>query len=294
MKRSKESRQHHWWPVGLQRKWRDSSGRVSWIQPNGETVHKKVDNRKIGYRRYGHTIFRDSVWKTNFEDLFKIDNKVPEIVDKLGAIGGDRGNSCQFHQLEENLHRNLLLFLYSILIRSPAYRSKYGNPAFPDNEDIGKANIYQSYKTAKALCNTGSISNQFFVFLRSSTKKFIFGDGSLDWLTCNLFANQILGKTLIPLTPELCIYFCTPLIMTTKPNCAVLNTEPWMVEKINDITQIYSSNQLFYLGKAPKLTDLFRKERFLEHKEQSEPFIDFLDKIAGNRTPDLKSINAFR
>lgn len=307
MASGKKSKNHHWWPVGLQSYWADRAGCVSWIEPDGRIGRKRFDNRKIGLKIHGHTIFRGTVWEANFEDDFDIDNEVHRVIPALQGMKplgrtpkelftlikvlskNDRSlrDLCKFYHLEEELHRNLLLLFHSLLIRSPGNRSRYeGCPRMidlPPDEEAGKGNMVQNYRIAKKICQQGPISNQYFVLLHSPLKKFIFGDGSLDWLTSGLLANRISGRALLPLTPHLCVYFCTPTSMRSTPNCASLSVAPWMVSWVNDITQIYSKERLFFLGRPPKITDAFRQHQFLEHKEKKDALIDMLDEIAGIR-----------
>jgi len=306
MSGSSETANHHWWPVGLQSYWSDRNGDVSWIEPDGKIDKKRAENRKIAYKRHGHTTLRGSVWKTNFEDDFQsADNAVRAVVNNLLGLKStestpeeflrliklifkrDRSlrNVCRFYDLDEGIHRKLLMLLISLLIRSPAKRFRYETYptrlGLPYDEEVGKLNINQFYRTAKELCETGSISNQYFVLLHSPRKTFNFGDGSLDWLTSNLRANRISGRALLPLTPQLCVYVCTPREMRPTPNCASLNAAPWMVDWINKITQIYSRDKLFFVGKPPVLTEAFRERKFLEHSQKTDEFIDMLDEVAG-------------
>lgn len=305
MASGKKSKNHHWWPVGLQSYWADRAGDVSWIKPDGKIEKKRSVNRKIGFKIHGHTIYRGTVWESHFEDEFDIDNKVHEIIPALQGMKpfgrtpkeffvlikmlGKKDRSlrdmCKFYHMDEELHRNLLLLIHSLLIRSPGNRSRYeGYPkmiGLPPDEEVGKANMAQNYQIAKQLCQKGLISNQYLVLMHSPLKKFIFGDGSLDWLTSGLVANRINGRTLLPLTPHLCVYFCTPMSMPSTPNCAALSVAPRMVDWMNDITQIYSKDKLFFLGKPPKIIDAFRQGHFLEHKKKTDALIDMLDEIAG-------------
>ena len=307
MAQKNKSINHHWWPVGLQQYWADKNQELSWIEPDGTIKKKKFANRKIGYSRHGHTIFKGSVWESNFEKEFDIDNEVHSIVSKINELkpfgwnvgelisainliikrDKDPKNICNFYDLHDSMRRNILLFLYSLLIRSPANRKLYeGYPkiiGLPPNEDVGKGNMSQSYRTAKRLCQGSVVANFYFVFLRSPLKKFIFGDGSLDWLTGNLVAGRIGGRALVPITPHLCVYVCTPMSMRVKPNCASISAAPWMVDWINEITQIYSKDKLFFLGRPPKLIDAFRQRQFLQHKERNDALIDMLDEISGNK-----------
>ena len=305
MSNPQRSRNHHWWPVGLQRHWIDKKGNVSWIEPGGEISRKQVENRKIGYKIHGHTMFQGSTWETNFENDFDIDNEVHVIADELKGLKHfgrkpsefigltsllfrkDRTlrDMCKFYDLNEQLHRNLLLLIHSLLIRSPAKRFRYEHypemAGLPPDKDVGKANMNQNYAIAKKLCREGLISNQYFVLLHSPLKRFIFGDGSLDWLTDGLVAGRITGQAIVSLTPNLCVYFCTPTRMRRSPNCASLGVAPWIVDWVNEITQVYSRDRLFFRGKAPLLTEAFRKGEFLEHGKRADDLIDMLDDIAG-------------
>lgn len=318
MSGGKTSKNHHWWPVGLQRYWADRSGAISWIEPDGTIDSKKATNRRIGYKRYGHTIWQGSDWAYNFEDEFDIDNEVHAIVSTLNDLkpfGRTLGefaslaklvfkkdrtlrDMCKFYPLDEKFHRDLLLLIHSLLLRSPANRSKFeGYPkmiGLPADEEIGKINMAQKYALAKKLCQKGLISNQYFVLLHSPWRRFIFGDGCLDWLTGGLHANRINGRALIPLTPNLCVYFCTPASMRTTPNCASLSVAPWMVDSINENTQVYSKDKLFFLGKAPALTEAFRLGKFLEHKKKSDALIEMLDEAVGmNKGLGIYPFSAF-
>lgn len=305
MAKGSRSKNHHWWPVGLQKYWADEHGDVSWIDYDRSPDKKKFYNEKIGYKRHGHTLFRGGVWgETNFEDEFDIDNEVHKIIGSLTALEPlgqppsairsfvksirkkDRAltETCAIHHIEEKAERDLLLLLYSLLIRSPSNRWKHETfPArfgMPVNEDVGKANMRQDYLLAKKLCQKGGMTNRFFVVMHSDHKRFISGDGYLDWLSGSLQANRVSGRALIPLTPHLCVYICTPMAMRTNRNCAALRAPPWMVDQVNKITQVYSRDRLFFLGRKPKLTEDFLKREFLEHSNYRVDLLDQLDEIA--------------
>lgn len=305
MAKGSRSRDHHWWPVGLQKYWSDDNGDVSWIDPDGVTDKKKSANRKIGYKAHGHTLFRGDVWgETNFEEEFDIDNEVHKIIGALQSLRPlgqppsrirsffmsirkkDRmlADTCAVHHIEDQASRDLLLLLYSLIIRSPSNRWKHENfPTrfgLPINENVGKANMRQNYLLAKKLCQQGVMTNRFFVILHSDHKQFICGDGYLDWLSGGLQANRISGRALIPLTPNICIYICTPIAMRTNRNSAALRAAPWMVDRINEITQVYSRDRLFFRGRKPRLTADFLKRQFLEYRNYRADLLDQLDEIA--------------
>lgn len=299
------SKNHHWWPVALQSYWSDDNGDVSWIDPAGKVEKKKSVNRKIGFKIHGHTLFRGDIWgESNFEDEFDIDNEAHCVIDKLRDLKplgkplsaleswwksvrkSDRviDETCLKHHIDDKASRNLLLLLYSLLIRSPSYRSKYekfpSQFGLPVSENVGKANMRQAYLLAKKLCQKGVMTNRFFVILHSDHSRFVCGDGYLDWLSGSLQANRVNGRALIPLTPHICVYICTPTAMRTNRNCAAIRAAPWIVERVNEITQVYSRDRLFFLGPKPRLTGDFRRQQFLEHSNYRVDLLDQLDDIA--------------
>lgn len=247
-------------------------------------------------------MLRGGVWETNFEREFDIDNQVHNIIAylrQLKPLGNtllefvallrlglkrDRtlADLCKIHHINDQYSRDLLLLIYSLLIRSPSNRFK--NASFPSHfglpvsDDAGKANVRQSYLLAKRACQNGAMTNRFFVVLHSDWKRFICGDGYLDWLSSSL--PSVRGRALIPLTPNLCIYVCTPMVMRKGRNCASLRAAPWMVDQINEIVQIYSRDKLFFLGRKPQLTNEFSKRQFLEHADYSVDLLDMFDEIA--------------
>lgn len=314
---TQKSKNHHWWPVGLQTYWADKRGNVSWVEPSGKTAQKNPNNKRTGNKFHGHTIFRGYTWEHNFESEFEIDNDVHALLGTLNQLTPlgrkpaelfalvklvfkkDRKlrDQCKFYQLDEQLHRNLLLLILSLLIRSPANRHEYESAPklfdLPANEEVGKMNMLQNYRIAKELCHSGTISNQYFVLLHSTLKKFNFGDGHLDWLTNALNFNRIYGRTLIPLTPNLCVYFSTPSAMRSSPNCAALYAAPWMVDWVNEITQIYSKEKLFFRGKKPHLTQAFQQGEFLALGKRTDALIDMLDEIVeGQDNTKLRELEA--
>lgn len=302
-----KSKNHHWWPVALQSYWTDKAGDVSWIDSEGKTHKKRAANRKIGFKIHGHTTLQGSGWEYNFESTFAIDNKIHEIVGKLKALrpfglspsdlaaairlclqrDANLHHWCKFYNIDEATHRNLLLLIYSLLVRSPANRSRCESFSrlcgLPDDEDVGKENMAQMFSAAQKVCRDGLISNHYFVLLHSPRKRFVCGDGYLDWLTDALTSYSARGKALVPITPAICLYFCTLRTTQPSPNCASLFAAPWMVDAVNEIIQIYSRDKLFFMGRPPELNDAFKQGKFFVHKQRANDLIEILDKIASRR-----------
>lgn len=302
------SKVHHWWPVTLQKYWADNNGDISWVKPDDATEKKRVKRRKVGKAFHGHTILRGNLWEYNFEEAFSgTDSSIPATIATLDtykpfgptekkvpeiSIPPQKNNwafegAYNFYRLDEETHRCLLALIYSLLIRSPAKRSVYENYAAVDGmkpcEEVGKGNMLDDWMIAKDMCENGSIWGQFFILIFSPSAQFIYGDGNLDWLTSSLVSSLKGGRALLPLTPNLCVYFCTPMHTRPAPNCAALCAKPELVERINDIVQIYSGKQLFFRGQRPVLIDAFKSGEFRAIKNGSSGLIDSLDDIAGNK-----------
>ncbi|WP_210290607.1 hypothetical protein [Rhizobium sp. BK650] len=305
-----KSREHHWWPVGLQKFWADKNGDLAWISPQGKIDRKRVRNRKIAKKAHGHTIFHGQVWETNFEgDFQSVDDAAPQIVETLLGFKPfgltpsealhmfrllfkrDRHlrDTCRFYNLDENTNRKLLLLILSLLIRGPGNRFRYENypqlVGLPPNENVGKLNMRQAYSLAKRQCETGSLSNRYYVLLHSPWKRFVFGDGQFDWLSQGLNGYRIDGRALMPLTPHLCIYVCTPRSMRVTPNCASFLAPPWMVDEVNEMIQACSKDAIYFMGSQPKLMPAFIEGQFLRHNRPNNYLIDLLDEVAGNTRP---------
>lgn len=313
---------HHWWPEALQKYWTDKNGSIHWINPSGEVKSKK-NLKKVGSKRHGHTILKNNVWETNFEKEFSIDNEINRVIEGLISLKPlgrtpreflsllllifkrDRSLSdmCKRYSMDEKLHRNLLALLYSLAIRSPARRFRYERTGmrwgFGPNEDMGKMNMFQHFMAAKSLFDHGSLSGHRFVILHSPIKKFCFGDGMLDTIDTSLPGNGIGGmigiggRILMPLTPNLCVYFCTTLKKDNAENTASVSVAPWMVDLVNEIVQIYSGNIIFFSGEPPKLTEHFRKGVFLKHNYREDYLINLLDDVAGVQKPNPDLVRLF-
>lgn len=283
-----ESKNHHWWPKGLQRYWTDANDCISWIQPDGSIKSDRRLRGSVGHILHGHTLSRGDAWHLNFEDYFSIDTKVHDLIGHLSSLvpeGYTQGEIKTFH-INDLVNRQLTLFIFALLIRSPS--SRHLNELYPTmiglpaNPEVGKANMRQKYTIARQLCENGVPTNRNFAILHSEDPTFIHGDGCLDWLSGGLSGNRITGRALLALTPHLCVYLSTPTRMRSDRNCTAIRATTAMVERANEITQIYAKERLFFLGKPPHLTADFRRAEFLQHATFSESLLNEIDVLTGH------------
>ena len=308
---NKESKYHHWWPVGLQKFWRDENKHVHWIEPNGSVFSKRSDqkNRDIGHSEHGHAIFRDTAWKSNFESLFSIDDSIGDIFDGLkyfepycspkfslafDSIGseffGASGPALSVYPVDQKLYQRLLLLALSLMIRSPAARWRYSMYNFGRavDEETAKVNIATNYRAAKQLCSVGATCVGSFVLLHSREQNFILGDGYFDQVTDSLVFGRIHGRALVPLTPSMCLYFRAPVDSCLRGKCISLFAEPGLVDSVNELTQIYSIGHLFFNGKPPKILPAFSNNRPYSHDVLNDATVRILDNIAGYKPQSIR------
>lgn len=306
------SREHHWWPVGLQRHWTDASGNVSFIDPQGRVGRKKAVNRKVAKKAHGHTVLLNGPWTTNFEpDFERADDSINAVLSSLAQYKAKGGTSfweflafmsllfkrdrkfrdiCQYYEMDSRLTSSLALLICSLLIRLPARRHVYEQVSqwvgLPPDPNIGKMNMRQFFHTASRAIENGASASMFFVLIRSPWREFVYGDGVLDWMSDSLSSMHIHGRALLPLTPNLCVYVCTPMVRHGKYNCASFYAGSWIVDAVNEFTQIYSRDLLFFRSMKPKLTDHFKRGQFLTHEVKKDSFFDMLDDVVSQGRVD--------
>ncbi len=70
------------------------------------------------------------------------------------------------------------------------------------------------------------------------------------------------------------------MAMRTDRNCYSLRAPPWLVDRMNEITQVYSRDRLFFLGKKPRILPDFQARKFLQYTDLDIDLIRHLDEIA--------------
>lgn len=297
------SREHHWWPVGLQQHW-SILGAVNSIDPSGEVQRKKYSNRRIAKKSHGHTVLRESEhWKTNFEGSFQVaDNVADEVVKRLLPMTDfssavsilwtalkqrfrrelKLSDFSRYFVIDSDFRKKLVLLSISLLIRSPANRHMLervgAQLGFVPHEETGKVNMLNQVRLMTDLYNGGFSGNIFPLVIFSNNKEFVFGDGLLDGMTSNAPSGSFRGHALIPLTPHICIFLSSTFSVRSDRNARLLLAPDWLVEQINDATQVYSKQYLFYSTQKPKLTNSFISA---EHRQYSYHRTDTIEELIG-------------
>ena len=103
-----------------------------------------------------------------------------------------------------------------------------------------------------------------FVALIADSNEFVFGDGFLH--NFSIPPDHIWGRRcMVPMLPTVSILFVQPPAgLRREPQLTTILLTNNEVNIINDVTQIYSCDQLFYRNKRPRLIEPFTRHEFLE------------------------------
>ena len=192
-----------------------------------------------------------------------------------------------YFRIGEKNKNEILNVCLSLLIRSPSNRNRLEHSGrifgLPREEEVAKLNMLSQVRGLRELVKSGFRSNLFPLIIYSYRKEFIFGDGMLDGITGGISNGQLRGSALVPLTPHVCIFLCSPFGVRQDRNAGILIAPEWMVEQINEITQIYSRDVLFYATKQPRLHANFKRQEFLTFKYHSNDLIFNLRDLCGEK-----------
>jgi hypothetical protein len=290
-----KSAAHHWWPRGLSELWADEQGQVTRASWDGKIL--RAPSAQFGAITNGHHIKLDGPWATSIEPLFDdADSALPSLVKKLESLSYDDGASAKInkritpHDMSSEDRRLLGEGLASLLVRCPAYRNllhlttehfwgRTGDQVRKHDDTLIAANIHQHYKQIVGSLERGGK----IVVLRSGEREFIMGEGYLSTLIG--YTVQLQYHCLVPLTPTLAVLaFALGRYWTDPPICTLgLNANE--VRFVNDVTQIYSRDYVFYRKGAPILIDGFRAREFRTVQYHRFEWLDWLMEVVATYLP---------
>ena len=276
-------------------------------------ITKRFRNRKIARKAHGHTLGRGTPWQTNFEEIFlDADDSVPRLVEffrslhhplsnvrtfaratiELTRKGRKLRNFGFFATMPEGIERAFLNLAASLFVRSPSSRDawevfpkRFGLPA---NEEVGKANMLNQYRAIKQAVLNEARPRKAYVVLRSTTKEFHCGDGYLGAINADARWSW---KGLFPLTPDLCIYFFSPPMISCNKSIFVTTALDYQIKRINEITQIYSKDHVFFRWQKPQVTEEYRCSQFRMLKYHSDPVLDEFEEVFTTRSRSFSLTN---
>lgn len=288
-----KSELHHWWPKGLSRFWADDDGRVTRLSWDGEEL--RLEPAKFGAIRNGHRIRLQGPWDTTVEPLFDdADGNLPRFVDLLHGLPVPALKPASSYieravgvAMSEPDRAILGEILASLIIRCPAHRDQLhrtteyfhgrtGDAVLPHDDALIAGNIHQHFRqVVDSLKRGGKI-----VLLRTETSEFVMGEGYLSTLRGT--STQISYHCLLPLTPTMAVLAFSPQRYRPDPAVSVMPLTDAEVDIVNEITQIYSRDYLFFRRRRPEITEHFAAHRFLRLQYEKHGWVeDVMASIAG-------------
>ena len=286
-----KSELHHWWPRSLSKFWASADGRVSCLRSQGELIRSLP--KSFGAIRNDNNITlasRPTVWDESFERAFaKADNHFPDLVSRLQrlsceipATDGAFEKRIQPLILNAEMHGMLSESLASLVARSPSlrnrvrltteyYRTRMG---FPD-PSASSALIGLNVRDAQRVLRDAFVSRGKYAVLFSGSSEFIFGDGFFHNIS-SVSNRPSSPRCLIPITPDIAIFYTSPLSYRGYPKAFTLNLTPSEVTFVNDTIQIYSKRFLFFRDRCPDIHPKFRDCEHYRYEYDDHPWIDHL------------------
>lgn len=282
-----KSESHHWWPRGLSKLWQDADGKVTRLSWDGREV--RAPSKQFGAINNAHHVKLAGPWAGSIEPLFgDADTALPTIaqnLEQLSYIQGTQGVGFEErmspHSINDKDRKLLGEGLASLLMRCPAHRNslhltterfwgRLGDQVHKYDDTLIALNINQHYRQVVTSLERGGK----IVLLRSGEREFVMGEGYLSTLVGMTIELQY--RCLVPLTPTLAVLAFAPNSYRSVPPVCTIGLTSEEVDCVNDVTQIYTREYIFYRNQKPRLIDAFRAHEFQHTQFHRFPWLDAL------------------
>ncbi|MEN9874220.1 MAG: hypothetical protein RL186_1117 [Pseudomonadota bacterium] len=283
---------HHWWPRTLADHWAAADGMVSVIRPNG--LVSRAPPGAFGAITNAHHIKLGGPWNSTFEPIFnEPDSEMAAFVQWLGTMEASLASADQVmverilpQPLPDAGAAQIVRVTASLLARSPYIRASIKRQTEYSLRRLGQADPTVD-KTLIAANQRGlyeayckRLMNGRWAILFSEEREFVAGDGFLHNFSSsqNLCTSGL--KLVLPILPTATIVYMSPIQYPLEPHLVTLRLGAKEVERLNEITQVYASDFLFFREEKPKLSESFKcgKHQQFEHHRHHwlDPLLDDL------------------
>ena len=295
-KKAIKSELHHWWPRALSRFWADKNGSAHCIHCDGDFVQSRP--KAFGAIKNANTIrLADvpTVWDECFEPTFgRADSEFPKLIDWLQRLHSPIAPSRNAlakrltpASITDEEFTRLGMCLASIIARSPSFlfrvkriteamRRRHFGITEPAEKHLIGMNVRDAQSTLSSIMDRGK-----FAILFSGQQEFIFGDGFFHNIS-SVSLPPTSPRCLIPLTPEVAVFYAKPLAYCPLPRSFIVNLTRDEVEFVNDAVQIYSERFLFFREIHPVIHDEFTMGEHRQFKNDRSPWTDELESAIFN------------
>lgn len=288
MKRTYESKRHHWWPSAISGYWADGRGLVTQVLADGKDVIGAPWT--FGHDKHSHNIRFGGPWNSSFESMYgKADNSAGTIIDWLSTLDARRENfrggfsERMLAQPMTRERRGLLAeVLASLIVRSPLMRHRIARgvegarDAFPSLDITADTSIVAANMRPLLVAFTRRmlVSGKFAV-LMSEDRELLFGDGFFSTFPTNGHVSGF-HRCIIPMTPSMAILYTSPFQYVSNCEVATIMLRNDEVDFLNHLVQVYSRDRIFYRSDRPVIHDAFLARQHMQLTGHSDPDLDCL------------------
>src|SRR5664279_3352082 len=281
---------HHWWPQALASFWKNETGIVHQLFPDGRVI-EQANTKKFGHIKNGHLIKLHAnpdiptVWDESFEKKFgDIDGGIRTVIQWLESlpfeprknVANRRERFVPATQNWADLNR-LLELMISLVVRGPRLRhsvqdtTEYFRKRMGMNDQpASKSLINMNLRDALERFMSSARNRGKFAVLHAIAGEFIFGDGFLHTYTSTANAPMT-AEILVPLTPAIAVFWTIPSAYEPLPNLSTLCLEKDEVGVINHTVLVHSRDFIFYRSQKPDIIDAFAQQKHLVYKWPGHP-----------------------
>ncbi len=278
---------HHWWPRTLAEHWADDDGMVAVIRPNGDV--RRAPPGAFGAITNAHHMKMGGPWDSTFEPIFnQADGEMADcirwlstleapwmsqdrpMVERIAAQSLPTDRQCQLARVTASLLARTPRARHIIGLTTEHYRGEFGlSDPKPDKTLIAlnQRGLYDAYR--KYMEGSGR-----WAILYSDEKEFVAGDGFFHNFSASQDGLNSGRKLLIPILPTIAVVYLRPMSHPSEPRLVTLRLGYSEVKAINDITQVYASDFLFYRSQPPELTEAFTVGSHREFKYHGHEWMD--------------------
>jgi len=285
--RVKRGEKHHWWPKSLSKFWKDENGKVHRIEPNGKVILSNP--KEFAHISNGHNFLYDnpSSWEGTIEHYFDTpDRNMANVIQDLKEFREwNQFEKKYIYAVQEedgdNLDR-LRECILSLIVRSPMYRNSLNNLVLGFRGELEKSEskllTTSNLGTAYRELIKNSKGRGRLVILFSDYAEFIYGDGIYSNISSTVHHLTDL-RVVIPFTPNIAVIWASPMSYASKPHTMALAIDALTVLMINNATQVYSKDYLFYRREKPEIIEAFALQEHRVFAERKNALFEFVNDL---------------
>lgn len=293
---------HHWWPKAVSKYWANADGLVNRLSHDGAVL--SAPPKQFGAIRSDNNIrlgATPTVWDETFEPSFnQADSAFGGLVDWLLSLS----SPVPAHEasrkrvipliITRQQQLDLAECLASLIVRGPALRSRVGQTVEYYRGRMGLKDVTADAKLIGANIRNGQrvLANAMarggkYAILRAASGEFIFGDGFYHNISS--VTDAPLGpRAIIPLTPEIAVFYTRPSSYATNPIVSLMNVRPDEVAFFNYCVQVYSAKYIFYGSIPPIIDPTFEHGTHGQFEYHRHPSIEALEQLVAQTYFDPK------